>query len=231
MSETVTLTIDGKDISGIKGETIVQAAKRAGIYIPTLCDFDGVTSPGTCRVCTVKVDGRAAAACKTRVAEGAVVECDTPELNELRKMLIEMLFVEGNHFCPACEKSGNCDLQALAYRFAMMAPRFDYEFPDREIEARPKKLMIDRNRCVLCQRCVQSILTENDEPLFTVSNRGNKAIIEIDVKKADGIDDELAQKAMDICPVGAIIRKRKGFSEPIGTRKYDKTVIGSDIQG
>jgi [NiFe] hydrogenase diaphorase moiety small subunit len=228
--ETVTFTIDAREVSGKKSDTIVQAAREAGVYIPTLCHYPGVISPGTCRVCTVKINGRYAAGCKARVLEGAEVESDTPELNELRKTLIEALFVEGNHFCPACEKSGNCVLQALAYRFRMLAPRFDFGFPRRGVEARPGRLMIDRNRCILCKRCVHSLKNAKGEHLFSLSNRGHTATVTVDVEKADAMDDELAQKAMDTCPVGAIIRKGRGFSEPIGTRRYDKAVIGSDIQ-
>ena len=90
--------------------------------------------------------------------------------------------------------------------------------------------MIDRDRCILCKRCVHSLFTEDGKQLFTLSSRGNSARVDIDVEKANTIDDDLAQKAMDTCPVGSILRKRRGFSDPIGTRKYDKAVIGSDVQ-
>jgi [NiFe] hydrogenase diaphorase moiety small subunit len=230
MSETVTFKIDGKEITAEKNETIVEAARRAGVYIPTLCYFNKFVAPGACRICTVKVNGRYAAACKAQVSEGSDVENDTPELQDMRKQLIEAIFVEGNHFCPSCEKSGCCELQALAYRYQMFAPRFDYRYPNREIETRPKKLMIDRNRCILCKRCVYSLFTEDGDQLFTLSSRGNTATVDIDVEKADTIDDDLAQKAMDTCPVGSILKKRRGFVEPIGTRKYDKDVIGGELQ-
>ncbi|MBD3243116.1 MAG: 2Fe-2S iron-sulfur cluster binding domain-containing protein [Chitinivibrionales bacterium] len=229
MSDTVKFTIDGKECTGRKGQTIVQAAKDNGVYIPVLCFFDGISPTGTCRVCTVKVNGRPMAACTTPVAEGLTIENETPELNEMRKTIIEMLFVEGNHFCPACEKSGSCDLQALAYRFQMMAPRFEYEFSKRELDATPPKLLIERNRCILCKRCVKGIFTKDGKALFAFSNRGNKAVINIDDTLAQEMTEELAQQAMDICPVGAIIRKGKGFDTPIGKRKYDTQPIGSDV--
>jgi len=226
MSDTVKFTIDGKECTGAKGQTIVEAAKDNGVYIPTLCLFEGVAPTGTCRICTVKVNGRPMAACTTPVAEGQRVENDTPELAEIRKEIIEMLFVEGNHFCPSCEKSGSCELQALAYRFQMMAPRYEYEFSRRELDATPPKLLLERNRCILCKRCVKSIRTADGKALFAFSNRGNKATIEIDDELASQMTDELAQTAMDTCPVGAIIRKEKGFDTPIGKRKYDKKPIG-----
>jgi [NiFe] hydrogenase diaphorase moiety small subunit len=157
------------------------------------------------------------------------IENDTPELNEMRKTIVELLFVEGNHFCPACEKSGDCQLQALAYRYTMLAPRFEYEFSKRDLDATPPKLIIERNRCILCKRCVKGLLSEDGRALFAVANRGDKATVNIDRELAADMSDELAQKAMDLCPVGAIIRKGKGFSTPIGKRQYDTQPIGTDI--
>lgn len=229
MSETLKFTIDGKECSGQPGQTIAQAAADNGVYIPVLCYAKEVTPTGTCRICTVKVNGRPMAACTTQVTDGMTVENDIEELNEMRKAIVEMLFVEGNHFCPACEKSGNCQLQALAYRYKMMAPRFEYEFSRRELDATPPKLLIERNRCILCKRCVKGIFTDDGKALFAIANRGNKSVINIDDTLADKITDELAQKAMDMCPVGAIIRKGKGFDTPIGKRKYDTKPIGSEL--
>ncbi|WP_417909487.1 2Fe-2S iron-sulfur cluster-binding protein [Candidatus Electronema sp. PJ] len=229
MSETVTFTIDGREITASIGQTIVQAARQHGIYIPTLCYLHDVVAPGTCRICTVKVNGRTTSACTTHALQGIVVENDTPELNEMRKAIVEMLYVEGNHFCPSCEKSGMCELQALAYRFQIFAPRFDYSFSQRSINAFSPKLLIDYNRCVLCRRCVQAIRTEDGTPLFAFTNRGNKTSITIDLELAAKMSDEQAQKAMNICPVGAIIHKEQGFITPIGQRKYDHQPIGSDI--
>jgi [NiFe] hydrogenase diaphorase moiety small subunit len=231
MSDTVRLKIDGKSIPGVKGQTILEAAAKAGVYIPTLCYFSGIAPTGTCRVCTVKVNGRPMAACTTPVAEGQEVENDTPELTAMRTTIIEMLFVEGNHFCPSCERSGSCDLQALAYRFGMTAPRFQYEFSRRELDATPPKLIIERNRCVLCKRCVKGIVTEDGKALFAFSKRGNRALINIDDALAATVSDEVADRAASICPVGAIIRKGTGFRVPMGKRVYDKKPIGSAVTG
>jgi len=230
MSKTIPFTIDAKECLAEEGQTITQAANDNGVYIPVLCFFPGIKAAGTCRICTVMVNGRPMAACTTMVAKAMKIENKTPHLEEMRKSIIEMLFVEGNHFCPSCEKSGQCDLQALAYRYQMMAPRFEYEFSQREIDATPPKLMLERNRCVVCKRCVNGIITESGKNLFALSNRGNKVLINIDHSLADEITDELARKAMEVCPVGAIIYKEKGFAIPIGQRKYDRAPIGSDIE-
>ncbi len=228
MAENIKFTIDGKECEGKPGQTIVEAANDNGVYIPVLCYFEGVKPTGSCRICTVKANGRFLAACTSMIAEGMEIENETPELKDKRKAVIEMLFVEGNHFCPSCEKSGNCDLQALAYKYEVMAPRFPYEFAQRELDATTPKLIIERNRCILCRRCVAGIRNSDGKGVFAFTHRGNKAVINIDHEIAATLTDEQAQKAMDLCPVGAIIKKEEGFKAPIGTRKYDKKPIGSN---
>lgn len=230
MSEKIKFTIDGKGCTADKGTNIVDAAKANGVYIPTLCHLEGVKPAGSCRICNVKINGRFMTACTTDVSEGMVIENNTPELKELRNIIVETLFVSGNHFCPACEKSGNCELQALGYRFQMMVPRFPYEFEEKAIDALASKIYIDRNRCVLCKRCVRSIKSKDGKSIFAYYGRGSKAIINIDHDLANKMTDEEAQKAMDTCPVGSILRKERGYIHPIGTRKYDKKAIGSEIE-
>lgn len=230
MSEIIKFKIDGKEIKAKKGQKILDAATENGIYIPKLCSFDGVKPKGSCRICTSLVNGRPMTTCTTPVSEGMEVENNTESINDIRKAIVEALFVEGNHFCPACEKSGNCELQALAYRFGMLSPRFPYTFPQKNIDARHPKLIIDSNRCVLCKRCVRSLKNEDGKSYFYVNNRGLHSKIVLDQELSKDITDEMAQKAMDTCPVGVIIRKEIGFIEPIGTRKYDKMPIGSEIE-
>ncbi len=230
MSEKIKFTIDDKECFAEKGQNVLDAATDNGIFIPALCHIRGVKPAGACRLCNVKIAGRLMTACTTPVESGMEIENDIPEIQDLRLAIIEMLFVEGNHFCPACEKSGNCELQALAYRYQMMVPRFPYEFPVKEIDASCPKLIIDHNRCILCKRCIRSFKDENGKNIFAFKKRGHKLQINIDEKLSANLSDEMAQKAMDICPVGAIIHKGKGFDEPIGTRKYDKVPIGSDIE-
>ncbi|MCI5212050.1 MAG: hypothetical protein D3910_25460, partial [Candidatus Electrothrix sp. ATG2] len=105
--------------------------------------------------------------------------------------------------------------------------RFHYAFAPREVDADPPKLLLDRNRCILCKRCVEVVRTEAGEPLFAFTNRGDKSSITVDAELADNISDELAKQAMEICPVGAIIRKGRGFDTPLGKRKYDHQPIDS----
>lgn len=231
MSDTITFTIDGVPVEGRPGQTILQAADAAGIYIPRLCAHKELHPFGACRVCTVKVNGRPQASCTMPCAKGMVVENNTPELTEHRRRLIEMLFVEGNHFCMFCEKSGNCELQALAYRFGITAPRYPYLFPDRDVDASHPDAMIDRNRCVLCARCVRASRELDGKGVFDFVNRGAKKTLWVDAEQRLA-DTRLAasDRALDVCPVGSLLRKRQGYQAPIGRRLYDHAPIGSDIE-
>jgi [NiFe] hydrogenase diaphorase moiety small subunit len=230
MSEKVKFTIDGKELEGAKGQLLVDVAAENGIYIPVLCHWKGVKPAGSCRICSVKVNGRFMAACTTPVEADMKVENETEELLDIRKAIVEMLFVEGNHFCPSCEKSGNCDLQALGYKYQMMVPRFPYAFERRELDATSPKIFLEKNRCIFCKRCVRMIKDEKGRSYFALKGRGKHLEISMDHKLAATMSEENAQKAMDICPVGCILRKEVGFSTPIGKRKFDHEVIGSDIE-
>lgn len=227
----ITFTIDGAKVVANPGETIMQAADRAGIYIPRLCAHKTLHPFGACRVCTVLVNGRPQSACTQPAAEGAVVENDTEQLRDARSSLIEMLFVEGNHFCMFCEKSGMCELQALGYRFGVLSPRYPYQFPERSVDASHPDVMVDRNRCVLCGRCVRGSRDIDKKTVFEFTGRGKDKQIAVNAEAALG-DTNLAaaDRAVDLCPVGCIIRKRIGFKIPIGERKYDKQPIGTEIE-
>ena len=122
-----------------------------------------------CKLCTVKVNGRQTASCTMPAAEGMVVESDTAELNAERRALLQMLFVEGNHFCPSCEKSGNCQLQATAYELDMMTPHYDHFYPDRPVDASHPDMLLDFNRCILCELCVRASRDVDGKNVFALA--------------------------------------------------------------
>jgi len=231
MSNTITFTIDGVEVTGSPGQTIMEAADAAGIYIPRLCALEELAPHGSCRVCTVLVNGRPQAACTQPVAEGMIVENETEQLLAIRRDIIDMLFVEGNHFCMFCEKSGNCELQALAYRFGIAAPRFPYQFPKRDIDATHPDIFIDRNRCILCGRCVRASRDIDGKNVFEFVGRGfdKKIAVNAEANLAD-TDAAVTDEAINVCPTGALLKKRVGYAVPVGRRKYDHTPIGSDIE-
>jgi len=231
MSEKITFTIDGKEIAGEKGQTIIEAAEDAGIYIPRLCWVRKLNPGGTCRVCTVMVNGRPQASCTQPVAPGIIVENETEQLRNYRRNLVDMLFVEGNHFCMFCEKSGNCELQAMAYRFGITAPKYPYLFPKRDVDASHPDVLIDHNRCILCGRCVRASRDLDGKNVFQFVGRGHEKKVAVNAEaNLGGTDLNVTDEAVSMCPVGAILRKRVGYAIPVGKRLYDHKPIGSDIE-
>jgi len=226
----ITFTIDGQACTAEAGQTILEAARANGIYIPSLCWFEGMKPAGSCRICTVRAGGRYMAACTQPVSEQMVIENMAPDLEDMRKALVEMLFVEGNHMCPTCEKSGNCELQALAYRFQMLVPRFPYDFPVRRVEPAGPKILLEHNRCIKCLRCVRGVKAKDGRRVFGALRRGGRKKIAVDLSLAAALSDRRAREAMDRCPVGSILKKEVGFIVPVGKRKYDATPIGSDLR-
>lgn len=231
MSNPITFMIDGVEVQGEPGQTIMQAADANGVYIPRLCALRGLSPFGACRVCTVTVNGRPQAACTQPVAPGMVVENNTKKLNHLRQNIIEMLFVEGNHYCMFCEKSGNCELQAVAYRLGMTAPKYPYLFPERDVDASHPEVLIDRNRCILCARCVRASRDLDGKNVFQFVGRGHekRVAVNAEARLAD-TNLDVTDKAVSSCPVGAILKKRVGYVTPVGQREYDHKPIGSDIE-
>ena len=228
---TITFQIDGVEVQGKPGQTIIQAADAAGIYIPRLCHQPELKPAGACRVCTVLVNDRPQAACCFPITPGLVVENDTPQVLEWRRAIIEMLFVEGNHYCMFCEKSGNCELQGLAYRFGIAAPRYPYLFPQRDVDASHPDVLIDRDRCVLCARCVRASKQLDGKNVFQFVRRGKHTKVAVNAEALLGDTDlDAVDRAVEICPVGAILRKGVGFAVPVGRRLYDHQPIGTDIE-
>jgi len=231
MSDSIKLTIDGVEITAEQGQTILEAAQAAGIYIPRLCAKEELSPFGSCRVCTVMVNGRPQSACTQPASEGMIVENNTTQLLAIRRDIVSMLFVEGNHFCMFCEKSGNCELQALAYRLGITHPRFPYQTVKYELDASHPDIFIDRSRCVLCARCVRASKELDGKGVFDFVGRGSEKRIAVNAD-ADlaGTDADKADKAVDACPVGCLMLKRVGFATPYGQRLYDTTPIGSHIE-
>jgi len=231
MSDTIALNIDGCDIEGRPGQTVLEAAEDNGIYIPRLCWMKDLTPAGSCRVCTVRVNGRPQSACTQPITPGMFVQNDTEELRGLRRDMIDMLFVEGNHFCMFCEKSGACELQALAYRFGITAPKYPFMFPRRELDASHPEIFVDRNRCVLCGRCVRASAELDGNRVFGFVGRGGSK--RVAVNSAGGLGGTAARRhdrAIQACPTGSLLVKQVGFEVPVGRRQFDNEPIGSDIE-
>lgn len=216
-------TIDSRTIPFRAGQTIIEAAADAGIYIPHLCYRPGIAPHGSCKLCTVNVNGRPASACTTKAAAGLVVENDTEALNADRRALTEMLFIEGNHICPSCQKSGECTLQAVAYHLDLVDYHFDHFYPRREVDATHPDVLLDRDRCILCELCVRASRDVDGKNVFGIGYRGigSQVIVNAASGRLGDTDLDVHDVAAHVCPVGAILIKRTAYMTPIGQRIYD----------
>ena len=232
MSQRPTFVLDGTEVPFEPGQTVLQAALSAGRYIPHLCYHPEFTPHGSCKLCTARVDGRTVAACTTPAEPGLEVESATEELDGLRRTLVQMLFAEGNHFCPACEKSGDCVLQALGYDLGVMTAGFRHLYPDRPVDASHPDILLDFNRCVLCELCVRASREVDGKHVFALSGRGLEKHLIVDSESGLLADTDVAttDKAVAVCPVGAILPKRVGFRVPIGRRRYDLRPISAQAR-
>ncbi len=227
-----TFELDGQEVQFAPGDTILQAATRAGHYIPHLCWKPEFPPHGSCRLCTVKVNGRTGAACTLIAGAGQEVESNTEELNAQRKTLLQLLFVEGNHFCPSCEKSGDCLLQATAYEMGMEGPHFEEFYPSRPVDASHPEIWLDLNRCILCSLCVRASAMVDGKQVFAIDGYGIHS--HLIVNSASGLLGDSALLASDraahVCPVGAILPKRLGFATPIGQRRFDLQPVSQQVE-
>jgi NADH-quinone oxidoreductase subunit G len=215
--DTVTLTIDGQQVTVAKGKTVLEAAIQHGHDVPYYCYHPGLGVDGSCRVCLVKIEKMAKlqTACSTVCADGMVVSTNAPDVVAARASIFEFLLINHPLDCPVCDKGGECPLQDFSYSFGpersrMEFPRrvFDGEGVKADIDFGPT-LMLNRNRCILCTRCVRFMREVDGDAQIGIAHRGNGS--EIATFEEQGVISLLSGNLMDVCPVGAITTRDYRF--------------------
>ena len=229
--ETVKVTIDGRELSVPKGRTVLEAALDNGVELPYYCFHPGLGVDGSCRVCVVKVEKmpKLQTSCSTVCTEGMVVHTRTPEVIDARAGVFEFLLINHPLDCPVCDKGGECPLQDFSYEFGpgrsrMEFPRrvFDGEGVEADVDFGPT-LMLNRNRCILCTRCVRFMRDVDGDAQIGITDRGSGS--EIATYKEEGVHSLLSGNLMDVCPVGAITTRDYRFK----ARPWDNPLAADTI--
>lgn len=223
-SEVKTLTINGKQVSGTAGETVLDVARQNGIDIPTLCNLDGLTPTGQCRLCMVEIKGnpRLLPSCVLQIEDGMEVVTESERLLKYRQMIIELLFSERNHICAVCVSNGHCDLQAMAKRLGVNHIRYDYLHPLFKVDGSHQKYEVDHNRCILCGRCVRVCDEIEGAHTRDIRNRGIRTLVitDFDERWGDSGTCTSCGKCVQVCPTGALAEKGKSVAEMAKRRQF-----------
>lgn len=211
---TVNVTIDGRQIAAQSGQTVLEAAEAAGIKIPTLCHHAALVPIGACRICLVEVEKQRTLqpACTFQVSEGMVVHTRSPQAEESRRFILELLLSDHPLDCMTCERAGNCELQDLAYQYGIKETRYPGVRHQYEISDPNPFYMRDYNKCILCRRCIRACDELNGVEAIGLISRG------FDTKVGTAFDGDMADSVcefcgmcVEVCPVGALVpRQRQG---------------------
>jgi bidirectional [NiFe] hydrogenase diaphorase subunit len=227
----ITFTIDGEQLSAKENETILDVSRQHKIPIPTLCHLDGLSDVGACRLCLVEIEGSAKLmpACTTKPIEGMVVRTATDRIKRYRRMIIELLASEGNHQCAVCVLNGHCELQSLAYETGLIYVRFPYLYPKKQLDATHDKFVIDRNRCVLCARCVRVCHEVEGAHTWDIAGRGIDCEIVSDLNQPWGSSTSCTKcgKCVLVCPTGTLFEKGATISEMEKNTDFLKYIVNA----
>ena len=206
----VNLTIDGLNVSVPEGTTILEAARTAGIDIPTLCFLKDINEAGDCRMCIVEVEGRKgfATSCIQKVEEGMVVKTNSKDVSEAREVVLDLILSNHHKDCLTCVRNGNCELQKLAQRYNKQDILYSGELCEHEIDCGSPSIVRDFNKCVLCRRCVATCKKVQKIGAIDVANRGfNSCVSTVDNLSLNDVNCTNCGQCIMSCPTGALREK------------------------
>lgn len=216
-TKSFTLKIDGHDIIAQEGKNILETATDNGIEIPHLCFLEGLTKTGACRLCLVELKGQAKlfASCSTPISDGMEVVTNSEKLKEYRKSTLQLLLSERTHICSVCVANKNCELQSLADKLGVDHVAFEREWTHEIVDSTHPFLVIDRNRCILCTRCVRVCNEIEGVHTLDLKLRGkdSQVIVDLDDAWGDSSSCTSCRKCAKVCPVGAIYVEGEPLSE------------------
>lgn len=208
--------LDGTEVSGHKGMTILEAAEKMGIHIPTLCHSPDLTPDGNCRICVVEVEGapRLVASCHTPMADGMVIHTRSPKVLAARKAVVGLLLAGHTGPCVTDECAKDCELHNLAAELEVGPPRFQVKQRRfYSIEEISPYVQRDMSRCILCRRCIRACIEIAKKNIFSMAYRGfrSKVVVDCDV----ALDKEACRDCgicIDYCPTSALTKPIKGVA-------------------
>ena len=226
--EMVNLTIDNQKVTVPKGTTILEAAKEAGIDIPTLCFLKEINEVGDCRMCIVEVEGRRgfATSCIQTVEEGMVVHTHTQNVLEARHVILDLIISNHAKDCLTCTRSGNCELQALATKFNVLNIEFEGERTEHKIDDLSPSIVRDFNKCILCRRCVAACKNVQKIGAIDCINRGFESCIStVGDHSLNDVNCTFCGQCIEACPTGALHEKETINDVWVKLKDPETTVI------
>lgn len=228
MSEDINLKIDGKEVTVPRGTTVLKAAKQIGIDIPTLCYLKEINAAGDCRMCIVEIEGRRGfvPSCITQVEEGMNVKTDTPEINEARRIILDLILSTHNRDCLTCIRNGKCELQTLAEKFGITDIQYEGEKVKPTIDELSPSIVRDNSKCIMCKRCVATCKNIQNISAIDVAGRGFESrVTTTNDESLNNVNCTFCGQCITACPVGALKEKDETQTVWRKIRDAETTVI------